>query len=199
MDSETPPKSSRSGRTQPLPIAASSILARAGEASPNIGEYEYLAAGNPEGTKYPTRRPALPVGLLDATGNRIAQARALVDSGADNTTFSAEWAQLLGISLEDDCVPVRANAAVEGGDKGEYLHYSYTEGLTVEVVGERMLLDVVMFCKGLPVALLGRYDFFKRYFVAIDEPHRRFFLERLREPEEDEDDDDELDAALALS
>jgi hypothetical protein len=46
---------------------------------------------------------------------------------------------------------------------------------------------------------MGRYDFFKRHLVAIDEPRRRFFLERLREPEEDEDDDDELDAALALS
>ncbi len=79
--------------------------------------------------------------------------------------------------------------------------YCYTEGLTIEVAGESMFLPVVMFCEGLPIALLGRKDFFDRYLVLFDHRKLRFFLERLPDPEtedDDPDDDPEIDRALAL-
>lgn len=122
--------------------------------------------------------------LLNPGGGRVAQAHALVDSGADNTTLSAEWARLLSIDLKKDCHPVRAWAAVD--HEKPVWHYCYTEGLTVEVLDEKMFLPVVMFCTGLPVALLGRRDFFRRYIIAFDEQRRRYFLERQLDPDEDE-------------
>lgn len=124
------------------------------------------------------------MGLLDRNGGRVAQAHALVDSGADNTTLSAEWAQLLAIDLERDCSPVRAWAAID--HEKPVWHHCYTDGLVVEVLNEKMFLPVVMFCQGLPVALLGRRDFFRRYVIAFDEQRRRYFLERQRDPDEDE-------------
>jgi hypothetical protein len=69
------------------------------------------------------------------------------------------------------------------------------------VVGEKMFLPVAMFCKGLPITLLGRRDFFDRYLVLLDQRNHRFFLERLIDPAEDDDDPDddaELDSAFAL-
>lgn len=119
-------------------------------------------------------RPTLGVHLLDHVGNRVAQARAIVDSGADQTTLSHEWAELLGINLEEQCSPVEAYVA------GERVatHWAYTEGLWVEVLEESLFLPVAMFCKKLPVALLGRRDFFDRYFVLFDDRKRKFYLER---------------------
>jgi hypothetical protein len=173
-----------------------------------VVEFKYEPTGDAANGR-PIARPALPVRLLDAAGGRVAQAYALIDSGADSTTFSAEWAALLGISLEDHCEPVRALAAVEGGDEGKFFYYAYTDGLTVEVAGEELFLPVVLFCKGLPFAVLGRRDFFDRYLVTFDQRNLRFFLERLPDPEEDHgelgrlpdpegDDDDDPDALGAV-
>lgn len=138
-------------------------------------------------------RPALPVTLLDGQGDHLAVAHARVDSGADFTTLSGEWANLLGIDLERDCERKKVSVA----DERPSIRYVYLDGLEIEVLGERMFLPVVMFCQGLPIALLGRRDFFRRYLVLIDQRHSRFFLERL--PNLDEDDDDELDEALVAS
>lgn len=126
----------------------------------------------------------------------MAVAHALVDSGADYTTLSDEWAALLGIDLHRDCEEAEASVA----DGRPSTRYVYTEGLEIEVVGEKMFLPVAMFCKGLPITLLGRRDFFHRYLVLLDQRNHRFFLERLIDPEEDDDPDDdaELDSAFAL-
>jgi hypothetical protein len=127
-------------------------------------------------------------------------ARAIVDSGADNTTLPADWADQLDIDLETECVKLRPTVAVaipRNVDDDEHVHYVYPDGLWVEILGERLLLPTVSFCKGLTQSLLGRRDFFPHYLVAFDQRNLRFFLERLHDPEED-DDPDELGAALAL-
>jgi hypothetical protein len=114
------------------------------------------------------------VTLLGGHGGEMTTARALVDSGADFTTFSHEWAELLGIDLERDCEE-RSVGVADGRPSKRFV---YTRGLWVEVVGERLFLAVAMFCKNLPVALLGRKDFFERYVVLLDQRNHRFFLER---------------------
>jgi hypothetical protein len=118
---------------------------------------------------------------------------AKIDTGADVTTLDADWATRLGINLDTDCQLVSVGAAAE---QPAY-HHCYAEGLTIEVVGEPLFLPVVMFCKREGIALLGRHDFFQRYIVLIDEPRKRFFLERMPDLVDNEDDDPDLDALAA--
>lgn len=119
---------------------------------------------------------------------------AKIDTGADITTLDADWGLRLGIDLERDCTRQEVGAA---SDRPVY-HYCYAEGLTIKALGEDLFLPLVMFCKRRGIALLGRYDFFQRYLVLIDEPRKRFFLERLPDPvDDDEDDERDLDAIAA--
>jgi|HubBroStandDraft_6_1064221.scaffolds.fasta_scaffold247370_2 hypothetical protein len=117
---------------------------------------------------------------------------ALVDSGADFTTFSDQWAELRGIDLERDCE--REEVGVM--DERPSWRYSYADGLNIEVAGELMFLPLVKFCKKAPFAALGRKDFFDRYLVLIDDREHRFFLERLPNPDERKRDDPDDDVGL---
>jgi hypothetical protein len=143
------------------------------------------------------------VGLLGTreacSGQPIAKTRAIVDSGADYTLFSAEWAKLLGIDLDLDCITVQPTVALGAPHAGahELVHYAYADGLWVEILDDRLLLPTVVFCKSLAQTLLGRRDFFHHYLVAFDQRNLRFFLERL--PDRHEDEDDDVDPALVTS
>jgi hypothetical protein len=190
MESGQAPKSSRSERTQPPPASTEPALSRAAQSTGSIKEFQYTTSGDWSRTRRSIWRPTLQVRLLDEYGEIVANARALIDSGSDYTVFSHEWADLLGIDLINDCLPVDQKTAA--GDP--CVHFMYTRGLHVEVADERYTIPLVMFCMGLPIAILGRYNFFERYLVMIDEPRRRFFLER--QPEDHPDDDDQLDHAL---
>jgi hypothetical protein len=142
------------------------------------------------------RRPALTVALYGTADNEsevpLASTLAIVDSGADYTTVSDEWAKVLGIDLETDCIPVEPTTA-----GGPTTHYVYTGGVWIEVLRDRLLIPAIFFAKDLRRSLLGRKDFFVHYLVAFDQRNSRFFLERL--PVLDDDDDDELDKALVAS
>ncbi|HXP37867.1 MAG TPA: aspartyl protease family protein [Solirubrobacteraceae bacterium] len=118
--------------------------------------------------------------------------RALVDSGADFTTFSSDWAEMLGISLKNDCIEETVGVA----DGRPSKRYVFQKGLLIEVVGERILLPIARFCVNLPIAYLGRRDFFSRYLVLLDQQNFQFFLERRVDPEAEGDDNSELDAAV---
>jgi hypothetical protein len=142
-------------------------------------------------------RPALGIELFDGSGQVVANARGLIDSGADFVTFSTDWAELLGIDVQVDCSPAIATVA----DGRVSKRYVYTEGLEVGLAGERIFLPVVMFCQEMPIPLLGRRGFFDRFLVLIDQPNLRFFLERSPDAGTgggDSDDDAEPDAALVL-
>ena len=158
--------------------------------TPGIGQFKYQATGELTPGGRGVLRPALRVALLDREGSHVTGALALVDTGADYTTLSDEWAELLGIDIEKDCQPMEVSIV----DKRTSIRYCYTEGLTIEVVGEKLFLPTVMFCREPPIAVLGRRDFFYRYLVLIDHRQKRFFLERMADPEEDDDPD--LDIAL---
>lgn len=162
----------------------------------SVLELPYLSTGEWTETSRPILRPALDIKLFDAEGAVLANARALIDSGADFVTFSTEWAELLGIDLHIDCTPLVATVA----DGRFSRRYAYTEGLCVELAGERVHLPVVLFCQDMPVPLLGRRGFFDRFLVLIDQPNLRFFLERSPRhgSDEDPDDDEQSDPALAL-
>jgi len=152
--------------------------------SRSIGRFPYLATGDLAPGDIAVLRPALPVTLLGGHGGEMTTTRALVDSGADYTTFSDEWAKLLGIELERDCARIEVGVA----DAKHSIRHVFTKGLQIEVVGEPMLLPVVMFCQNLPIGLLGRRDFFERYLVLFDHRNHDFFLERRTDPDEGQGD-----------
>ncbi len=191
-DCGKPPKSSESHRSRQA--ATEPALISAATKTLTVQERPYLFTGKRTPTSHALLRPAIGIKLLDRAGDVLVSARALIDSGADHITFSTDWAELLGIDIYVDCEPAIASVA----DGRLSRRYVYTDGLEVEVADERILLPVVMFCENLPIALLGRHEFFDRYLVLVDQPNHRFFLERLPRPEEDEDDDPEPDLALVL-
>lgn len=194
MGSARPPSSSGSNPTQPLSSSSSRTLARAAEVAGHVGEYRYVASGT---LKHRPLAPLLPITLqpvIQQPGLIPVSTYAKIDTGADITTLDADWAPQLGINLEHDCTRQEVGAA---SDQPVY-HYCYADGLTIKILGEDLFLPLVMFCKRKGIALLGRYDFFQRYLVLIDEPHKRFFLERLPDPvDDDEDDERDLDALAA--
>jgi Aspartyl protease len=190
MDSEQAPRSSRSPE---------SILVAAAESSPHLVQtlpYEFTGEADPRHPGGRSKRPSLAVVLYGTADNEsevpLARTRAIVDSGADNTTLPEEWAKVLGIDLASDCLPMRASTA---GAPSKV--YAYTGGLRVEILREQLLLPTVCFSRELEQPLLGRRDFFTHYLVAFDQRNSRFFLERL--PILDDDDDDELDKALVVT
>jgi hypothetical protein len=189
-DNERPPSSSEWNPTLPLPTSDRRTLVRAAEQAPHVGEFQYRAA---DSTSYWPQHPVLEIALLNADGELVLSTYAKIDTGADITTLDAEWAAPLGIDLKRDCQLVPVGAATET----PVYHHCYADGLTITVVGEPLFLPLVMFCERKGIALLGRRDFLKRYVTLVDEPSRRFFLERVPDPVEDEDDDDQLDLALA--
>jgi hypothetical protein len=171
-------------RTLPLPAVEKPDLIAATQRSRSIGKFAYLATGDLDVGSIAILRPALPVTLLGGHGGEMTTARALIDSGADFTTFSHDWAELLGIDLHRDCEQIEVGVA----DGKSSVRYVFTKGLQIEVVGEKMLLPVVMFCENLPIGLLGRRDFFERYLVLFDHRNHDFFLERRVDPDEGDDD-----------
>jgi hypothetical protein len=181
---EQPPKSSESKRSR-LPVAESTLRSAATKTLA-IQEHPYLFTGRRTPTSRALLRPAISIKLIDRSGDILAGARALIDSGADYITFSTDWAKLLGIDIHIDCAPATASVA----DGRVSKRYVYTDGLEIEVADERLLLPVVMFCEDLPIALLGRHDFFERYLVLLDQPNLRFFLERLPDTDDSDDEDD---------
>jgi hypothetical protein len=195
MDSGRQPQSSRYASDQTRPWADVGLLGAATEAA-MVQEFKYLPTGEWTEASRPILRPALDVKLFDKAGRTVANARALIDSGADFVTFSTDWAELLGIDVRTDCAPLTATVA----DGRLSMRYAYTEGLEVEFAGERVFLPVVLFCQDMPVPLLGRRGFFDRFLVLIDQPNLRFFLEPSTVVEDDDDPGDgaEPDTALAL-
>jgi hypothetical protein len=187
-----PPKSFRYETGTPLPPVADPLLIAAATRTAHVGRFKYLASGEYEGLRSGLKaitRPALPVALIDPHDGPLAMTRGLLDSGADFTTFSHAWAEMLGIDLRADCTPVDVSIA----DDEQATHLMYDKGMEIEVVGERMFLPIVFFCVNLPVALLGRRDFFNRYLVLLDNRESHFYLERRLDPKQEGTEDVEGD------
>jgi hypothetical protein len=97
--------------------------------------------------------------------------RALIDSGADCSSFPAQWASALGIDLANDCVVT--NGASAGG---QTTVHTYKPGITALFAGERVSLTA-SFNPALPIVLLGRMDFFAAYKVSFDQRRSTFRVE----------------------
>jgi hypothetical protein len=155
--STSPSTQTRSTSTDRPPI-----LVR-GERGPKTYPYKTLAGG---------LVPALAIRLVSLDGVPQPPALAVIDSGADRSTFPPDWARGLGIELEEGCC--EKETAVTAG--GETELWVYKPGVKALIDGLEHHLKAT-FCVGLEVALLGRKDFFADYKVTFDERLECFTLE----------------------
>lgn len=90
--------------------------------------------------------------------------RMLVDSGADCSCFPIQFAQALGIDLEE----CEENSVHTGN--GLAKHYCAQEPIPAVVADREVALTASFGPLGVPV--LGRDDFFSVFLVVVDHPAR---------------------------
>jgi hypothetical protein len=118
----------------------------------------------------PSLRPAVPLKLLRLDKSILPATVALLDSGADCSTFPSAWAAKIGIDVKKDC-----EACPGGTAGGTTTNYVYAPGVHAIVRKEKHTLKAV-FNDGLGVILLGRDDFFSYYKVFFDQRAKTFTL-----------------------
>jgi hypothetical protein len=121
--------------------------------------------------------PALNIRLRGADGRLQPETPAIIDSGADVSTFPGEWAKSLGITLDLTCCEEKTARTASGTTTV----WCYPQGIHVSIEGVEHFLKAD-FCHELEVPLLGRRDFFSKYKVCFDERKKVFTLEAYSEP-----------------
>jgi hypothetical protein len=102
---------------------------------------------------------------------QLAPQLALIDSGCDLSTFPSAWAPLLGIDFKKECDEIEGQTA-SGTDKTQRIYKPGIHGL---ILGHKVPLHAV-FNPRLPIALLGREDFFKFFRVDFDQRKKVVWL-----------------------
>lgn len=113
--------------------------------------------------------PGVPMKLLKLDGAIRPQIYGLADSGCDFSNFPEAWAEDLGVDLAN-CEETEGNTA--GGKAKKYL---YKPGIEAIVFGKKIHL-AAFFSPGLPLALLGREDFFQYFRAHFDQRAQSFDL-----------------------
>ncbi len=114
--------------------------------------------------------PGVPLKLLKPDGSMRPETYGLLDSGCDYSSFPVAWAEDLGIDL-DACDETEGSTA--GGDAKRFL---YKPGIDAIVFGRKIHL-AAFFSPGLPLALLGREDFFRYFRASFDQRTESFQLD----------------------
>ncbi len=116
--------------------------------------------------------PALPIKVKNLDGTLGPETPAILDSGADVSSFPAAWAKSIGIKLdESECEEEEATTA-----GGTTIVWRYPQGLRLAIEGVEHWVKAE-FCEKLDIPLLGRKDFFYKYKVTFDQRRRVFLLE----------------------
>lgn len=124
-------------------------------------EFPYQALSQ-KGADAPTPlKPAIPIYVHHPGEDQTYPLSALIDSGADATSFPAEWAAVLGIDL-DECPAVKVKTG-----NGVTWHPESTETLSITVAAQK--IDMRPRFAPIHVAILGRRDFFMHFRVEFDE------------------------------
>lgn len=113
--------------------------------------------------------PLLPVKLQHG-GKPPVETFGLVDSGATTSMFNAEWAVVLGHTLD----PALAGMATGIGGNTRAWHFP----VTLVVLGQRLQVTVA-FSEGCPkeFGLLGRDDFLSAFRVGFEHPSTQLLLQ----------------------
>jgi hypothetical protein len=126
--------------------------------------YQALSQKGPAGDSPNPLKPAVPMLVRHPSKDQTYPLSALIDSGADASSFPDEWASALGIDL-DECRAVRVKTA-----SGVTYHPQWSETLEV-TIADRTFPVRPRFAP-IQVAVLGRRDFFLQFKIEIDERAR---------------------------
>lgn len=136
--------------------------------------YQAIAQKGPAGDSPSVLQPAISIKVRHPTKDQIYPVSALLDSGADRTTFPSEWAAVFGIDL-DECKAIRVRTAMGL----TFLPVSETE---LEIAAAGRVIAVQPCFAPVSVAILGRRDFFSQFRVEFDERERVTRLTPYDEP-----------------
>jgi hypothetical protein len=125
-------------------------------------EHPYAALGHG-----PELHPALEVRLYSRSGAEFP-VRALVDSGADCSCFPEEFAEPLGVDLEE-CIQQQVHTG-----NGLAIHYCSEKPVRASIAGRDVQLAGTFGPIG--VAVLGRDDFFAEFLVTVNHLERTVIL-----------------------
>lgn len=106
--------------------------------------------------------PAISV-ALHGPGNHILSVMALIDSGADRTIIPAEVLEAIGIPYASLALGARQGAGVGGGFETRTCSTLILKWREWEIARE---IEVAEFRK-LPLPLLGRGDFFRKFSIRF--------------------------------
>jgi hypothetical protein len=112
--------------------------------------------------------PAVPLGLTLTDGQTV-NVRAIIDTSAENSCFPFEWAEMLGIELNRDCIEMVT--VTVGGSSTTYLA---REPVASTVFGVNVPLKAIF--APTPAVLLGRTDFLAHFIVTVDARNNTFSL-----------------------
>ncbi len=135
--------------------------------------FKYKTVKRPDGSY--VRTPSIPITLMGRLGQ--IDSIALIDSGADISAISEEFAELLGLDLDNeidsaygiggkvDSIETFMTILIEKG------HESYNIGLPVKVI---------LGGYDFPI-LLGRNGFFDKFIISFDESKQRVSLKKVQQ------------------
>lgn len=115
-------------------------------------------------------RPWLPVTIINPDTNQKVKVYGLIDTGADECAFPANFAVLLGHNLQGG-YPKEIST-----ENGITLAYSHTVKIEVaNFVTQDILID---FMPNLHIPLLGVKSFLSNFLLTIDYPGQTFSLKK---------------------
>ena len=134
-------------------------------------KFEYLTDVNSKTTSGQSKkRPVVEITI--SHGSKSREYLAVIDSGADVTTMSAEGAEVFGIDLST-CVRQRL-LGISGVPQDSYVGYL---DISVKKLNETLKLPVMFTEANIPI-LLGQEGFFDQYRIKFEKDHDIFEVYR---------------------
>lgn len=148
-----------------------------------IRDYPFIeiGAGGAVSVRTQHSRPRLWIRVVNPITNLAVDTAAIVDTGADDCLFPAEWAIKLGYDLESSS-PLEIHTANRA--TYAYMHPTYVAVLGALPNGQadknRVLHALgtiqVRYTKGLGQFLLGQAAFLSKFIMVINYPEKKFSL-----------------------
>jgi len=121
-----------------------------------------------------TKRPWLPIKIVNPHTNQSMKIIGLVDTGADECTIPAEFAAMLGHTLQNGASKMSNTA---GGPGKGWLHTTRIEIYNLQDQLIYTINDTPLdFMEGLHIPLLGVSHFLDNFQLHIDYPKKNFSI-----------------------
>lgn len=138
-------------------------------------KFRYTSTLTPDTRGKMTKRPVLELVLLNAHGEFVRNAFALVDSGADTTMVNIKYALHLGVDLTH--APMRAMAGIA---KGSVPTRTATLRFSIKGFGNELEIPALYVDSENVDILLGQEVFFDTHKIKFEKDHDMFEITKVR-------------------